>query len=89
MGFSFMQRADFLWEKLPGYLVAPRRRADDRSRFGGRIARIEKDGLGIQFMEVDSESYQHLRRVSLLNSADVQQAEREIEDHLGLKRPES
>ncbi len=51
----------------------------------GRVARVEPDGMGLQFTEIDMDSYEHLRRLVLFNSTETSAVERELRDHLGLR----
>lgn len=51
-----------------------------------RIVRSDQDGMGVEFMEMPLESYEHLRNMVLLNAADPEQVEREFHQHIGLKR---
>ena len=53
----------------------------------GIVARLLRDGFGVQFLElIEVESYEHLRNVVLYNADDPGKAEHELEGHLGLKR---
>jgi hypothetical protein len=51
-----------------------------------RIVRSDQDGMGIEFTEMPLESYDHLRKMVLLNATDPDRVEREFRDHIGLKR---
>jgi hypothetical protein len=51
-----------------------------------RIVRSTEDGMGIEFTEMPLESYDHLRKMVLLNASDPDRVEKEFRDHLGLKR---
>lgn len=51
-----------------------------------RIVRSDQDGMGVEFMEMPLESYEHLRNMVLLNATDPTQVEREFHSHIGLKR---
>jgi hypothetical protein len=51
-----------------------------------RIVRATEDGMGVEFTEMPLESYDHLRKMVLLNSADPDQVEREFRNHIGLRR---
>jgi hypothetical protein len=51
-----------------------------------RVVRASADGLAVEFQETELESYQHLRNLVMMNSADVAQTEKELDDHIGLKR---
>jgi hypothetical protein len=52
----------------------------------GRVVYAEPGGMGIEFMEVDVDSFIHLRNLVLYNSVDTEQVEREFQQHIGLKR---
>jgi hypothetical protein len=51
-----------------------------------RIVRSTEDGMGIEFTEMPLESYDHLRKMVLMNAADPDKVEKEFRDHIGLKR---
>jgi hypothetical protein len=54
-----------------------------------RVARVEADGLGVEFFELlGLESYWHLRNIVLYNADDPERAEEEFASHLGLHRKE-
>jgi hypothetical protein len=52
----------------------------------GTVVYAEPGGMGIEFVEVDVDSFIHLRNLVLYNSVDTEQVEREFDQHLGLKR---
>ncbi len=53
----------------------------------GRVMRCVNSGVGIQFTEIELDSYDHLQNLVLHNSqADHDQVEQEIHQHLGLKK---
>ncbi len=52
----------------------------------GRVVYAEPKGMGIEFVEVDVDSFIHLRNLILYNSVDTDQVEREFEQHVGFKR---
>jgi len=52
-----------------------------------RIVRSDGDGMGIEFVELPLESYDHLRHMVLLNARDPEVVEREFREHLGIRRP--
>lgn len=54
----------------------------------GTIVREHPDGLGIQFSELDVDSYHHLKNMIIHNAEETEKAEQEIHDHVGLKRRE-
>ena len=51
-----------------------------------RIVSSDEDGMGIEFTEMPLESYDHLRKMVLLNASDPDRVEKEFRDHIGLKR---
>ena len=55
-------------------------------RVDARIVRVEEWGMGVEFLAMPPESYEHLRRLVLLNAPDPQVVEREFREHLGLHR---
>jgi PilZ domain len=59
---------------------------ETRLTIRGKIVRVEKTGLAIQFLEMGPEEFGHLRNLVLYNSADIHQTEGEMKTHLGLKR---
>ncbi len=52
----------------------------------GYVVRIEADGMGIQFEEIDSDSVEHLQRLLMYNTSEIEKIHQEFEEHLGLKR---
>lgn len=53
----------------------------------GTVVRVLAGGCAIRFDELDGvESYEHLRRLVLYNSARPDRVQDEIDSHLGLKR---
>ena len=56
----------------------------------GVVRRIEDDGLAIEFVELDLDTYRLLREVVRYNTKDPAEAEQEFESHIGLKtRPDT
>lgn len=51
-----------------------------------RIVRSDDNGMGVEFTEMPLESYDHLRKMVLLNSNEPEKVEREFRTHIGLKR---
>lgn len=51
----------------------------------GKVARFEDTGLGIEFTQMNNESYGHLRNLLLFNARKPMNVEREFESHLGLR----
>ncbi len=56
-------------------------------KIGGVIARSAPGGLAVEFTELDFDSYQHLRRLILLNTSEPEKAEEEFIAHWGIRRP--
>jgi len=52
----------------------------------GRVVRLFADGLGVEFTEIDLDSFHHLRNLVRMNASDVSRIETEFMSHLGLKR---
>ncbi|HET8759991.1 MAG TPA: PilZ domain-containing protein [Nitrospiria bacterium] len=52
----------------------------------GRIVYADKEGMGIEFSEMDTDSFIHLQNLVLRNSLDPAKAEREFQEHSGIKR---
>lgn len=52
----------------------------------GRVQRITEEGIALLFTEVSLEAYEHLHNLVLLNTNDPEKAEREFNNHLGLKK---
>ena len=52
----------------------------------GRVSRIDVQGIALEFDEVDVDSVEHLQNLVRYNAANSEEADREIRDHLGLKR---
>ena len=42
--------------------------------------------MAVQFNEMETDSFVHLRNLVLYNSADTARVEQELRDHLGLRR---
>lgn len=62
--------------------------AQVRIRAAGAVVRHVKDGMAIRFDELlDPESYDHLCQLIRYNALDPDKAEREIAEHIGLKKP--
>jgi len=51
-----------------------------------RIVRSDSDGMGVEFVELPLDSYEHLRHLVRLNTNDPEKVEREIREHLGIRR---
>ncbi len=55
----------------------------------GRVARADDEEIGIEFTEIiGADSYQHLKRLVLLNSEDPRAVQEEFGAHLGIKSAE-
>ncbi|MFZ5875738.1 MAG: PilZ domain-containing protein [Nitrospirota bacterium] len=52
----------------------------------GRIVYADKDGMGIEFCDMDTDSFVHLQNLVLRNSLDPAEVEREFQGHRGFKR---
>ncbi len=52
----------------------------------GRIVYADKEGMGIEFSEMDTDSFIHLQNLVLHNSLDPAKVEREFQEHIGIKR---
>jgi hypothetical protein len=62
--------------------------AQVRIRAVGTVVRHVKDGMAVRFDELhDPESYGHLCQLIRYNALDPDKAEREIAEHLGLRKP--
>ena len=44
----------------------------------GRVVRAEKEGMAIEFSEIEMDSFFHLRNIVALNSGDAEKIDREI-----------
>lgn len=53
----------------------------------GRVVRVSDDGAALEFLEVTDEGLHHLRNLILYNSPDPDQAQREFDERLGLRKP--
>jgi hypothetical protein len=54
----------------------------------GVVEHSSEKGMGVQFSEIGLDSYEHLQNLVLYNSQDSHKVEKEIHDHLGLKKRE-
>jgi hypothetical protein len=62
--------------------------AQVRLRAAGTVVRHVADGMAIRFDELlDPETYDHLCQLIRYNALDPDKAEREIAEHVGLKKP--
>jgi len=52
----------------------------------GKIVRAEPGTLAVEFIEIDVDSYNHLRQIILNNTDQPEKAEQEFASHLGIKR---
>jgi hypothetical protein len=59
---------------------------EERIEAKAYVVRSSADGLAVEFSETGLESYRHLRKLIMINSTDVAQTEKELDDHVGLKR---
>jgi hypothetical protein len=53
----------------------------------GRIARSGQGIVVVEFMDLDLDSYLHLRQLIIFNADDPERAEREFDAHWGIRRP--
>ena len=51
----------------------------------GKVTRQEESGLGLEFTQMGSEGYEHLKNLVLYNSDEPEKVEKEFMQHLGLK----
>ena len=51
----------------------------------GNVINVHDSGMGIAFDEMDPESFQHLRKLVLLNAPDPDIVEAELGNHVGFK----
>ena len=51
----------------------------------GKVTRQEENGLGLEFSQMGSEGYEHLKNLVLYNSDEPEKVEQEFIQHLGLK----
>ena len=54
----------------------------------GKVGRVTDENLCIEFTEVKFESYEHLQNLVRYNSKDIDAVDKEIDEHVGLKRKE-
>jgi len=57
-----------------------------RIKAKGRIARTLKDGMAIEFAEINLDSFEHLRNLVRIHTGSLSQVDEELKNHLGLKR---
>lgn len=62
------------------------RNSDYRVKATGRVARTEPSGIGIEFLSLEAESYEHLKNLVYYNTPDPAGVQREFASHIGLKR---
>jgi hypothetical protein len=55
-------------------------------RVTGRIVYADKEGMGIEFCEMDTDSFIHLQNLVLRNSLDPAKVEQEFQGHFASKR---
>jgi len=53
----------------------------------GRITRSGPGELAVEFIEIELDGYQHLRQLILNNTDDPDKAEKQFDEHRGIKRP--
>lgn len=54
----------------------------------GKVGRVTGEELCFEFSEVELESYEHLQNLVRYNSQDIDAVDKEINEHMGLKRKE-
>ena len=54
-------------------------------RMKGKVTREGTDGFGIEFLEMESDSFYHLRQIVLYNSPDPSVVEAECEENPGFR----
>lgn len=54
---------------------------------GGKVVRSGPGSLAAEFMELDPDSYHHLRQIILNNADDPEKAEKEFAAHWGIREP--
>ncbi len=54
----------------------------------GKVGRIGEEELCLEFSEVELESYEHLQNLVRYNSQNIDVVDKEINEHIGLKRKE-
>ena len=53
----------------------------------GKVARMDEDGIGVEFISLDSvDTLGHLQNLVLYNSGNPEQTEQEIRQHTGIQR---
>jgi hypothetical protein len=58
-----------------------------RIEVGGKVARVDKTGMGLEITDIIGvQSFEHLRNLVLYNSPDPNQVEQEFQDHIGIKQ---
>jgi hypothetical protein len=55
-------------------------------RLLGRVVYADKEGMGVEFCEMDTDSFIHLQNLVLRNSLDPATVEREFQEHKRFKR---
>ncbi len=55
-------------------------------RVRGRVARSTAAGMGIEFLRVGLDGFEHLKNLVRYNSEQVEQVEEEFDSHQGLKK---
>lgn len=54
----------------------------------GKVIRSKTGTMAVEFTELDADSYDHLRNLILNNAEDPEKAEKEFNEHWGIKPPE-
>jgi hypothetical protein len=70
------------------FLVLGGPASETRLKMRGRVARVDRGGLAVQFLALGLDTFYHLRNLVLYNGADHARIEDEFKAHLGLRRRE-
>lgn len=60
--------------------------AELRLNMQGRIARVDGEGMAVEFTEIEADSFDHLRKLVLYNTEETEKVENEFEANPGIKR---
>lgn len=59
-----------------------------RIETAGEVVRVSEKGVAIRFTKIDAESLEHLRRLVMFNTDDVDRVEQEFDAHIGIRKIE-
>jgi hypothetical protein len=62
---------------------------ENRIETEGEVVRVDDGGIAINFTTIDAGSIEHLRNLVLYNADDIDQADREFQEHVGLKKTDN